>query len=55
MELTIFASYAEANEALGLPRSSGVLGDLTPIPALDPDVNPEQYTAVVYISPRGWP
>lgn len=52
MNLEIFATYAEANESLGLPKGTGQLGDLRPIPALDPDVHPEQYSCVVYV--RKW-
>jgi len=52
IELTIYASYEEANRALGLPRGSGSLGDLEPIPALDQDIHAEQYSCVVHV--RKW-
>lgn len=52
MNLEIYASYQEANEALGLPRDRGACGDLEPIPALDKDTHQEQYTCVVYV--RKW-
>lgn len=52
MQIDIFATYEEANKELGLPRDTGVCGDLTPIPALDKDVNAEQFSCVVYV--RKW-
>lgn len=52
IECTIFPTYEQANNELGLPRDSGVFKDLTPIPKLDQDVHPEQYSCVVYI--RKW-
>lgn len=45
--LDFYSSYEEVNEALNLPRGTGNFGDLTPIPALDQDVHPEQYSCVV--------
>lgn len=52
MDISIFATYEEANEALGLPTGKGACNDLTPIPALDKDKNQEQYSCVVYV--RKW-
>lgn len=52
MQLDIYATYQEANEALELPRGTGTCNDLIPIPALDKDVHAEQYTCVVYA--RKW-
>lgn len=61
MELTIFATYEEANAALELPRAPkpaiyvkgvGMAGEQAGIPALDKDVNAEQYSCVVYV--RKW-
>lgn len=52
MNLDIFATYEEANRELGLPRGTGTYGDLKPIPALDKDIYPEQFSCVVYV--RKW-
>lgn len=52
MDLTIFATYEEANKALELPKDVGTYGDLIPIPALDKDTHQEQYSCVVYV--RKW-
>lgn len=52
MNLDIYSSYEEVNKALELPRGTGTCNDLKPIPALDPDVHPEQYSCVVVL--RKW-
>lgn len=52
MNLDIYSSYADANKELGLPRGVGLYKDLEPIPALDCDVHPEQYSCVVHV--RKW-
>lgn len=52
MNLTIYATYEEANEALDLPRGKGLYDDLVPIPALSKDTHAEQYTCVVHV--RKW-
>lgn len=50
--LDFYSSYEEVNAALGLPRDAGPYNDCIPLPALDQDVHPEQYSCVVVV--RKW-
>jgi hypothetical protein len=54
MNLDIYETYAEANEALRLPRGVGVYGDVRPIPALSKREHAEQYSCVVHVHKWTW-